>query len=190
MPIPRGWRVSLGDSIAIDGVCATVQNLTKETFEVFFMTETIKRTSLRSLPDNHQFNLEQPLRLNDMLGGHLVSGHIDTTATVSAVAELKDSKDITFTINTKFMRYIIYKGSICVNGVSLTVTNVGKDNFSVSLIPYTISHTNLGGLTKGNTVNIEVDMMAKYLENFLKPYLSTPSRLNTMSSPRRRGTST
>lgn len=172
LPIPKGWKMQLGDSIAIDGICATVKDLSKTAFSVYFMAETIDKTSLKSLSDNHEYNLEQPITLQDVLSGHIVSGHVDATATVSQVKDLEGSRNITFSVDQSFTKYMIYKGSICVNGVSLTITKVTKDSFSVSLIPYTLEHTNLGTIGKGDIVNIEVDMFAKYLEKFIKPYTS------------------
>ncbi len=162
--IPNQWEIKTGDSIAIDGICATVQALDKNTFTVYFMDETLKKTSLLKLSDNHFYNLERPLTLNSLIGGHLVSGHIDTTAKVQNIKQVEESQVVTFKIDPLFTKYIIYKGSICVNGVSLTIVSVTNTEFTVSLIPYTLEHTNLGNLKVGDTVNIEVDLLAKYIE--------------------------
>lgn len=172
LPTPKCWEVKEGDSISIDGICATVKAVDVKSFSVFFIPETIARTSLKYLSDNHAFNLEKPLSLNDLLDGHMVSGHIDTTATVQKIEDAEDSKNLTFTIDQKFTRYIIYKGSICINGTSMTVTKVDKETFGVSVIPYTLGHTNLGNLQEGDRVNIEVDMIAKYIEKYMEPYLT------------------
>lgn len=172
LPIPKNWQVRLGDSIAIDGICATVKNLSKTVFSVYFMAETIDKTSLKRLTDDHAYNLEQPITLQDVLGGHITSGHVDTTAVVSQTKDIEGSRNVTFSIDPSFTKYMIYKGSICINGASLTLTKVTADSFSVSLIPYTLEHTNLGTIGKGSIVNIEVDMFAKYLENFIKPYVN------------------
>ena len=165
---PVGWKLKNGDSISIDGVCSTVEKIAKDSFTVFYMPETLKKTTLGSAGNNHQFNLEIPLTLNTLIGGHLVSGHIDTTATVQKITDEKNSKILEFKISPKFTKYIIYKGSITVNGVSLTVVTETKNSFSVSLIPYTLANTNLGTLKKGDKVNIELDLVAKYLEKLVR----------------------
>ena len=132
------------------------------------MQETLNKTSLNTLSITHVFNLEKCLTLNSLIGGHLVSGHVDTTAEIVNVIADGESKTLEFKIDPQFIKYIIYKGSICINGVSLTIITVSKNSFSVSLIPHTLSHTNLGELKKHDKVNIEVDMIAKYLEKLGK----------------------
>lgn len=169
LPVPKGWKLELGESINIDGVCSTVKALTKQNFEVYWMAETLSKTNLGSIDKSHVFNLERCITMKDLLSGHLVYGHVDCTATVRSVTTDGESKTIMFELPQSFTKYIIYKGSIAVNGVSLTVVSVNKNSFSVSLIPHTISHTNLGDLNNGDTVNIEVDMMAKYLEKLISP---------------------
>lgn len=169
LPVPKGWKLTDGESISVDGICSTITHADSQSFSVYYMPETMQKTHLLSLPDTHAFNLERSLRLNSLVGGHLVSGHIDAAATVRSVEKDKGSVRIVFALPSQCSRYIIYKGSICVNGVSLTVVAVDKSSFSVSLIPYTLQHTNLGKLKKGDRVNIEVDMLAKYLEKLLVP---------------------
>lgn len=161
---PKGLRVTAGESVSVDGICSTVEKKTKDGFGFYYMPETLKKTTLSKISDSHQFNLETPLKLSSLVSGHLVSGHIDTTAEVSAVKKDEDSILVKFKIGKKFTKYIIYKGSIAVNGVSLTVVSVGSNSFSLSLIPYTLTHTNLGQLKVGDLVNVEVDQVAKYLE--------------------------
>lgn len=168
VPIPKGWKIIEGDSISLDGVCTTAEKVKDGKFETFLMRETLDKSTLGSIEQNHFLNMELPLRLNDLVGGHLVSGHVDTIAKVLKIVDEIDSKVITFEIDKKFTKYIIYKGSICVNGVSLTVTNVRVSSFSVALIPYTLKNTNLGELKKGSVVNIELDLVAKYLEKLGK----------------------
>ncbi len=163
----KSFKVKVGESVSADGVCSTVEKASGATLSFFYMPETLKKTTFSNLPNSHQFNLERPLKLQDLVSGHLVSGHIDTTAQVSSVKKGKDSTILKFKIAPKFTKYIIYKGSIAVNGVSLTVVSVNKNQFSVSLIPYTLSHTNLGQLKVGNRVNIEIDQVAKYLEKLI-----------------------
>lgn len=166
-PVPKGWELEEGESINIDGICSTVTKVTKSGFSVFYMAETLKKTTLSSLPKTHIFNLERSLKASDLLSGHFVSGHIDTTAIVKLVKQDGNSKVVSLSIPNKFFKYIIYKGSTTLNGVSLTVVSVDKSSFNVSLIPYTLSQTNLGNLKVGDLLNLEVDMMAKYIEKLL-----------------------
>ncbi|MBI3485462.1 riboflavin synthase [Candidatus Daviesbacteria bacterium] len=170
LPAPKGWEIKQGESINIDGICSTVKSVSKIDFSVYYMPETIRVTNLKYLKPDHNFNLERSLSLNNLIGGHLVSGHIDTTAKVESIELKEQSKVLKFKIEEKFIRYIIYKGSIAVNGVSLTIVSEAKNYFTVSLIPYTLTHTNLRNLKVGDLVNIEVDLMAKYLEKLLKPW--------------------
>lgn len=164
IPIPHNWDLKIGESINIDGVCSTVEKITNKEFSVYWMAETLKISGLSGVTPTHMFNLERSLTLQSLIGGHLVSGHVDTTAKLLKISEDGESKTLVFKILQKFTTYIIYKGSIAINGVSLTIVTVDKDSFSVSLIPYTLLHTNLGTLKVGDTVNIEVDLVAKYLE--------------------------
>lgn len=159
-----GFYLKAGESVLVDGVCSTVEKKTIHGFRVFWMGETLRKTVFGRIDVNHKYNFEKCLRLDDLVGGHLVSGHVDTTAEVKSVKNDGESRNLKFKTDPKFTKYIIYKGSICVNGVSLTVTSVSPNSFSVSLIPYTLTHTNLGNLKVGDLVNIEVDMIAKYLE--------------------------
>lgn len=162
------FNVKEGESISVDGICSTVEKIAKDSFGFYYMPETLRKTTLSQVSNSHMFNLERPLTLGSLVSGHLVSGHIDTTAKVSSIKKEQDAKLIKFKIDKKFTRHIIYKGSIAVNGVSLTVVDVGDNIFSVSLIPYTLSNTNLGDLKVGDSVNIEVDMIAKYVEKLYK----------------------
>ncbi len=161
---PKGFKVKVGESVSVDGVCSTVEKASGASFSFFYMPETLKKTTLSKLSNSHCFNLERPLKLNSLVSGHLVSGHIDTTAKVSNITKEQDSKVVKFEISNKFTKYLIYKGSIAVNGVSLTVVSTNDSSFAVSLIPYTLSNTNLGQQKVGDLVNIEVDQVAKYLE--------------------------
>lgn len=168
-PVPKGWNIEEGESINIDGICSTVAKITKGKFQVFYMPETLNKTSLSQLKEDHVFNLERCLSMNELISGHLVYGHIDTTAKVSNIKTDNESVVLTFALSPEFTKYIVYKGSVAVNGVSLTIVSVDENSFSVSLIPYTLSHTNLGELKKGSVVNIEVDMLAKHIEKLLQP---------------------
>ncbi len=170
--IPQGWELVEGESINIDGVCSTVKQLNQNSFSVYYMEETLEKTTIASLDKNHTFNLERSLTLQSLIGGHLVSGHIDTTGKVEKIEEVEDAKVLTFSIKEKFTKYIISKGSIALNGVSLTVVAINATSFTVSLIPYTLTHTNLGELKTGDFVNIEVDMIGKYVEKMVTPVVS------------------
>lgn len=161
---PKRWKIQLGQSIAIDGICATVESVENNRFSLYFIPETLRRTNLAQKRDGHRFNLERPLRLNSFIGGHLVSGHIDTAGRIIRVKKERESKVITVHIPKHFSRYLIYKGSVAVNGVSLTVVSWDADSFTVALIPYTLSQTNLSTLKPDDLVNIEFDLVAKYLE--------------------------
>lgn len=166
LSIPKSWNLTAGESINIDGVCSTVKRLNKKTFTVYYMPETLRKTGLNNLKEGHLFNLERSLTLNTLIGGHLVTGHIDTVAEVKELSAEGEAKIIKFKIKPEFSKYIIYKGSICINGVSLTIVDVIKEYFTVSLIPYTLEQTNLGLLEAGDQVNIEVDLISKYVEKF------------------------
>ena len=166
--LPRGFRLKLGESVLVDGICSTVEGKTDDGFAVYYMPETLRKTTFTQICDSHLFNLERCLTLGSLIGGHLIDGHVDTTAKFMSIVGEQEAKLLKFEIGEKFTKYIIYKGSIAVNGVSLTVVSVGKDFFSVSLVPYTLTHTNLGELKVGEKVNIEVDLIAKYLEKLIK----------------------
>lgn len=161
--IPQKCKLSLGESINVDGICLTVEKLSKKTFSLFAIAETLRRTNLLDITKNHLFNLERPLTLKNLIGGHLVSGHIDTTGVVTVLKNEGKSKLARISIDPKYTRYIIEKGSIAVNGVSLTVIKAGENFFSTALIPHTLLNTNLGQLTIGDSVNVELDMVGKYV---------------------------
>ncbi len=162
--IPSGWKLKTGESINIDGVCSTVTSIKGGNFSVFWMPETLRVTTMSDISRSRQFNLERCLTLNSLIGGHLVSGHVDCVGIVVKVYVQGETKILTIKLPVQLARYLIYKGAVAVNGVSLTVVSAGKDNFVVSLIPYTLKHTNLGSLKVASRVNIEVDLIAKYLE--------------------------
>lgn len=165
-PIPSGWKLELGESISVDGACLTVDSLIGNSFSVFLMKETLSKTTFAGLNKGHKFNLEKPLTLNALVGGHLVLGHIDTTGVVADIQDNTDTKIIAVTLKD-FTKYLVYKGGVTVNGVSLTVVSVSSSRFTVSLIPHTLKHTNLGDLKVGDKVNIEVDLVAKYIEKLI-----------------------
>lgn len=154
--------VSIGDSIAVSGVCLTVVAKRSRDFEADVSAETLACTS--GLAKGARVNLEKALRLSDRLGGHLVSGHVDGVGRVTLVRRAGSSRVITVQAPAKLARYITRKGSVTVNGVSLTVNEVEGAAFAVNVIPHTLAETNLGGLGAGDRVNLEVDMMARYAE--------------------------
>jgi riboflavin synthase len=159
-----------GDSIAVNGVCLTVVDPTADTFEVDVMGETLARSSLAGAAAGTRVNLERALAAGARLGGHIVQGHVDGTATVAARDENEHWTTVRFAVPrgeagaTGLTRYVVEKGSIAVDGVSLTVTAVDDDGFSVGLIPTTLRETTLGERAEGTTVNLEVDVVAKYVE--------------------------
>lgn len=158
----------VGDSISVDGACLTIRFLTSETFTVDVSAETLRRTTLGERRVGEQVNLERSLRLSDRLGGHLVLGHVDEVATIRSWADEGDASVMQVTMSRIAKPYIAYKGSITVDGVSLTVSNVLTDAFEVTLIPHTKDVTTFGTKRTGDTVNLEVDIVARYLETLLK----------------------
>ena len=157
--------VAVGDSIACNGVCLTVTSLTPKGFTVDVSQETLRVSA--GFGAGKAINLEKSLRLADRLGGHLVSGHVDGVGTVTAVKPVDANREILVRFPAALGRYVARKGSITVSGVSLTVNDVTTDTFSVNLIPHTLAVTNLGELKRGDKVNLEVDLLARYVERIL-----------------------
>jgi len=158
-----------GESIAVSGVCLTAYNISGRTFFADVSPETLSRTKLGLLGVGATVNLERALQLHSRLGGHIVSGHVDCLATVSRIDKAGDYTIFTFTLPTVYNRYIIEKGSVTIDGISLTVNACQAGDFSVSIIPHTMKVTTLGGLRVGSKVNIEVDIIGKYVEKLLSP---------------------
>ena len=156
--------VAIGDSIAVSGVCLTVIEMDGNAFAVDVSTETLSRTSLGALNVGTRVNLEKAMRLSDRLGGHLVAGHVDGLARVVAIEPDARSQRWTFELSPELARYAAPKGSIAIDGVSLTVNEVDGARFGVNLIPHTIEVTTLGDRKVGDAVNIEVDMIMRYVE--------------------------
>ena len=162
--------VELGASIAVNGCCLTVVALDDRTWSADAVIETLARTNLGDLAVGDPVNLERPMRLADRLGGHLVQGHVDATGTVRAREPLPDGSTlITFDAPVAILRYVVHKGSITVDGVSLTVASRTDETFSVALIPHTLAVTTLGARSPGTRVNLEVDLIAKYVEALVAP---------------------
>jgi riboflavin synthase len=156
-----------GDSIAINGVCLTVTGASDGTFSADVIGETLSRSSLGALGQGSAVNLERPMRLDGRLGGHLVQGHVDGTGTITQRRPGERWDAVRMTIPPRLARYVVEKGSIAVDGVSLTISALGSDWIEVSLIPETLARTTLGVKQPGETVNLEVDMIAKYVERLL-----------------------
>lgn len=158
---------NLGDSIAVNGICLTVTKFDNDSFTVDVMNETVRKTTLYKLTQNSYVNLERAMLINSRFGGHIVSGHIDGTGTISDIK--KDGIAFIYKINTtkEITKYIINKGSITIDGISLTVVSVSDTSFTVSIIPHTMTITNLGKKKIGDMVNLENDCIAKYVEKML-----------------------
>ncbi len=159
--------VKVGDSIATNGVCLTVTSITPDGFTADVMPETVRRTALSQLQTGSEVNLERALSLNGRLGGHVVSGHVDGTGYISDIRHDDNAVWLTVCCSGKLLRYIAEKGSVAIQGISLTVAQVFPDGFSVSLIPHTQKMTTLHSARKGDTVNLETDVIAKYTERLL-----------------------
>ena len=157
----------VGDSIAVDGICLTATSLGKDFFTADVSEETLRYTVLGQRRPGDFVNLERALRVGDRLGGHIVSGHVDGTGVVKRIERDGDSFLYTFTSDDEILGRIIKKGSVTVNGISLTVAELTDDDFSIEVIPHTLSVTNIGKLKPGDIVNLENDMIGKYVEHFL-----------------------
>jgi riboflavin synthase len=162
-----GPQIGEGDSVAVNGVCLTATAIDGERFGFDVMLESLRRSSLGDIAAGSRVNLELALRADARLGGHIMQGHVDGVGTVSAIADDGFSRVVTVDAAPELLRYVVEKGSIAVDGVSLTVSRVDDTSFDVSLIPETLERTNLGGTTVGRTVNLEVDVVAKYVEKLV-----------------------
>ena len=159
-------EVANGDSVAVNGSCLTIVKIAGNEYSFNVSRETLKRTNLADQMKDDLMNIELPLTLNDLVSGHLVSGHIDGVARVRSIAKMKGSIRIVFGFTTpEWRKYIIEKGSITINGVSLTVNDIGSSTFSSEILPFTFEKTNLRTLSIGKRVNIELDLVGKYLYN-------------------------
>jgi riboflavin synthase len=159
----------VGASIAIDGCCVTVTDVRPDGFSVDLMAETLRVTSLGRLTVGSRVNLERALSVQARLGGHLVQGHVDAVGTVVRVEDVPGTRWLTVAVPTDLERYLVVKGSITVSGVSLTIAALEEDTVTIGLIPHTRGATTLGGLGVGDPVNLEVDVVAKYVERMLPP---------------------
>ena len=159
--------VKLGDSISVNGVCLTVTSFTPNKFTVDIMPETVRATSLQTLQKGSHVNLERAMAANGRFGGHFVSGHVDGVGTILKKKRVSNAVYYEVTVPEVLRRFILLKGSICVDGTSLTVFAVTDKSFTISLIPHTLSETILGKKDAGDIVNLECDMLAKYVEQFV-----------------------
>lgn len=168
-------ELSEGDSIAVNGVCLTATHVADGAFAAEVMGETLRRSSLGGLHEGSPVNLELALRAGDRLGGHVVQGHVDGLGEIVAVREDGFSRVLDVAIDPALARYVVEKGSVALDGVSLTVSDLSERGFSVSLIPETIERTALGEVEVGTTVNVEVDVLAKHVERLLGSQVQAPS---------------
>lgn len=164
---PKRWKIKKGDSICTDGVCLTVKNVHKNNYQTELMPETLRKTYFA---ENlyQRVNLERPLKFNSVLDGHLVTGHVDAVGRIKKIITQGASKIYYISFPKKFAKYTAEKGSIAMDGISLTVVDVGSDWFTVSLVNYTLRHTTVGSKKVGDSVHLEFDILAKYLEKLIK----------------------
>lgn len=160
--------VKIGDSISVNGCCLTAISIRDGIMAFDLLDETLQRTNLQDLIPGRKVNLERSLLADGRLGGHFVQGHVDATIPVVAILQQGSDLRIDFKVPPEFAAYVAYKGSVAINGVSLTIAEVTADSFAVWIIPHTASHTNLGDLREGDLVNLECDMLAKYAARIMQ----------------------
>lgn len=161
-------KLDKGTSIAVDGICLTVVSKNKNSFTVNFMPETAKKTNIQYLTRGTEVNLELPATIDTLFSGHIVQGHVDTVGEITDIKEDGNSRLFTFTIPQTLTKYIVEKGSIAINGISLTVISVTKIHCIIGIIPHTWNHTMLHSAKIGDMVNIEIDALAKYVEKLIQ----------------------
>lgn len=165
---PLAQDVSEGDSVLVNGVCLTATEVLGGEFAAELTPETVRRSALGDVEPGSRVNLELPLRATDRLGGHIVQGHVDAVAEVAAVAREGSALNLRVVPPLSTLRYVVEKGSVALDGVSLTVTGIDESGFGVSLIPETLERTNLGDAAPGRRINLEVDVLAKYVEKLVR----------------------
>jgi riboflavin synthase len=163
-------EIALGDSVAVNGCCLTAVAADSTSFETEAMNQTLTVTALESITEGSRVNLELSMQAGDRLGGHIVQGHVDGVGTVSSVTDDGFARRVRVDLPTQLLRYVVDKGSITLNGVSLTVADLGDSWAEVSLIPETLERTNLGEVQPGNKLNVECDIVAKYVERLVAPF--------------------
>lgn len=174
--------LKIDDSVAIEGVCQTIVKINKGVFTVQAIDETIKKTNFANLKIGQIVNLERAVRLTDRLGGHIVQGHIDTTGKVKKIKKESNSYLVSIEFDSKYKKWIIPVGSVCINGISLTVAKIKDNVFTVAVIPHTWDVTTIGQIKEGDLINIEFDLIGKYIENMLLNSEKTAHNLSTNSS--------
>ena len=173
--------ISAGESIAVNGACLTVREFGDGWFDVAAVVTTLERTTVGAWKKGTRVNLERAIRLEDRLGGHIVQGHIDCVGIVAAVEREADAQLVDLSIPPAFEPLFVLRGSIAVDGVSLTVNDIKPRGLQISLIEYTLRHTNLGELKPGSNVHVEADIIAKHVRRLLEPYLRETSALNSLT---------
>lgn len=163
-------EIAIGDSVAVNGACLTVTAKSGMSLTFDVSPESLACTTIRNLRSGNIINLERALRLGDRLGGHIVSGHIDCIGRLARTSETSGNRGLEFTLPAENLRYLITKGSVAIDGISLTVNTVTRNGFSVNIIPLTQAKTTLAGLKNGDEVNIETDIIGKYLERLVQPW--------------------
>lgn len=171
--------IKIGDSIAVNGVCLTVTAFDNDTFTADVMSETLSKTNLGHLKPGDRVNIERALRIGDRLGGHLVSGHIDGVGTITSMVKHDIATIVTIKAPEEVMRYVVRKGSVAIDGISLTIVDCTVEKFSVSLIPHTAHVTNLGIKRVGAIVNLEADLIGKYVERLIGVYANSKNNSET-----------
>lgn len=164
---PISQELKIDQSVSHDGVCLTVEAIENGRHKVTAIQETLQKSNLHQWQPGHHVNLERCMPMNGRLDGHIVQGHVDATATCVNVKDLEGSREFRFRFPASFASLVIEKGSASINGISLTIFNVTRDQFSVAIIPYTLEHTNIQYVFPGTTVNIEFDMVGKYITRYL-----------------------
>ena len=175
-------RTDIGASISVDGVCLTVVRIEKDSFAVDVSRETLERTTLKEKKKGDEVNLERALRLSDRLAGHLVSGHIDGTGTITSMTRKDNSLVVTISTSSEVARYLVSKGSVALDGISLTINEVQGTSFSLAIIPHTAQVTTVGKKSTGDRLNIETDIIGKYVERFLQQAELVPKEKGKSSS--------
>ncbi len=161
-------KKEIGSSISCNGACLTLEKYNKNISYFYVSNETLKRTVFKSAKVGDVINLEKSIKLGNRMSGHFVQGHVDTTSKVKKIIHYGKSRLINFKLLNKYKKYLIYKGSITINGVSLTISKIYRDSFQISIVPHTLKWTNLINLKVKDSVNIEFDVLGKYIKNFIK----------------------
>ncbi len=165
---PSLWKLVQGQSISVDGICSTITARGAHFFEVVYINETLRRTTAGAFTKGTLVNLERSMTPRSVFDGHIVQGHIDACASLAQVKNNRGARSISLRLPGSLASYVVPQGSVSINGVSLTVASVRGAICTIALVPYTLRHTNLGALKKGDTVNVEVDIIARYLHKALR----------------------